>query len=252
MQAALGVPLNYTESVSSVFEAFTQTGDYVRGGYLEDLAYILEQGIKVALVYGDRDFACNWIGGEEVSLAVPYSKISQFKTAGYTPVQVNNTYSGGLVRQYGNFSFTRVFQAGHEIPAYQPETAYEIFRRTMNNLDIATGKIATAGGGDSTVYATTGEMSTWTVKNEPPPPPQPTCYVLSLGTTCTNEQINAVFNGSAVIKNWVVVEQNKGSSGSGGSGTTPKKNEGMEKERWSRTGLVAYVIFTGSLVALGL
>jgi carboxypeptidase C (cathepsin A) len=53
---------------------------------------------------------------------------------------VNGFYNGCLVRQYGNFSFSRVFEAGHEVPAYQPETAYEIFRRAMFNLDIASGE----------------------------------------------------------------------------------------------------------------
>lgn len=115
VQSALGVPLNFTESVNSVYDAFTQTGDYVRGGYLEDLAYVLDQGIKVALVYGDRDYACNWIGGEEVSLSVPYSNLQQFKNAGYASLKVNGSYEGGLVRQVGNFSFSRVFQAGHEV-----------------------------------------------------------------------------------------------------------------------------------------
>ena len=59
VQAALGVPVNYTESVNSVYYAFDSTGDYPRGGFLADLAFILESGIKVALVYGDRDYACN-------------------------------------------------------------------------------------------------------------------------------------------------------------------------------------------------
>jgi hypothetical protein len=128
VQSALGVPLNFSDGVESVFEAFHGIGDYARGGFLEDLAYILDQGIKVAMVYGDRDYvsshlqsfpgvyspdqACNWVGGEAVSLAVNYSKSTQFKAAGYTEVQVNSSYVGGLVRQYGNFSFTRVFQAG--------------------------------------------------------------------------------------------------------------------------------------------
>jgi hypothetical protein len=257
VQSALGVPLNYTESVSSVFEAFTKTGDYIRSGYLEDLAYILDQGIKVALVYGDRDYACNWIGGEEVSLAVPYSKATQFKGAGYTPVKVNGSYEGGLVRQYGNFSFTRVFEAGHEVPAYQPETAYEIFRRTMNNLDIATGQTSLAGAaaaGGSGTYATTGQMDTWAVKNAVPPAPQPTCYTLSLSTTCSTDQIQGVLNGSAVVRNWVVVDKNSagGTSGNGPNGaTTPKKNEGLAMERWSRVGVGAFALAIGSFVAFG-
>jgi len=57
VQSALGVPLNYSDSVNSVYNAFDGIGDYARGGYLEDLAYILDQGIKVTMVYGDRDFA---------------------------------------------------------------------------------------------------------------------------------------------------------------------------------------------------
>jgi carboxypeptidase C (cathepsin A) len=63
VQGALGVPVNFTESVNSVYYAFSATGDYPRGGFMEDLTYILDAGIKVAMVYGDRDYACNWIGG---------------------------------------------------------------------------------------------------------------------------------------------------------------------------------------------
>lgn len=59
VQAALGVPVNFTESVNSVYYAFTSVGDYARSGYLNDLGYLLDNGIKVALVYGDRDYACN-------------------------------------------------------------------------------------------------------------------------------------------------------------------------------------------------
>lgn len=59
VQGALGVPVNYTISVNSVYYAFQSTGDYARGGYLEDMAYILDNGVKIAMVYGDRDYACN-------------------------------------------------------------------------------------------------------------------------------------------------------------------------------------------------
>jgi carboxypeptidase C (cathepsin A) len=61
VQAALGVPLNFSDSVNSVFDAFNGIGDYARGGFLEDLAYILDQGIKVTMVYGDRDYVSTCI-----------------------------------------------------------------------------------------------------------------------------------------------------------------------------------------------
>jgi carboxypeptidase C (cathepsin A) len=104
--------LNWTESIDSVYYAFTSLGDYPRSdmlGYLEDIAYVLDAGIKVAFVFGDRDYACNWVGGEEVSLAIDYSDADQFRAAGYADIQTNSDYVGGAVRQYGNFSFSRVY-----------------------------------------------------------------------------------------------------------------------------------------------
>ena len=63
VQGALGVPINYTESNNGVYTAFDATGDYarkdIRGGQLADIAYLLEKGVKVSLMFGDRDYACN-------------------------------------------------------------------------------------------------------------------------------------------------------------------------------------------------
>jgi carboxypeptidase C (cathepsin A) len=104
--------LNWTQSIDSAYFASNNIGDYARRdvrGYLEDMAYILESGIKVALVFGDRDYACNWVGGEEVSLAVSYAGSDQFRSAGYADIQTNSHYVGGAVRQYGNFSFSRIY-----------------------------------------------------------------------------------------------------------------------------------------------
>ncbi|KAL4788087.1 Alpha/Beta hydrolase protein [Aspergillus varians] len=208
VQDALGVPINFTESIDSVYMGFSGTGDYPRSdvrGYLEDLAYVLDSGIKVALVYGDRDYACPWNGGEEVSLKVDYSDAEKFRAAGYTPLHTNSSYIGGLVRQHGNFSFTRVFEAGHEVPAYQPETAYEIFYRAMFNRDLATGKISTV---KNSTYTTKGPSSTFNVTNTVPDSPEPTCYILSLLAYCTDDQIESVVNGTALIKDYIVVDEN--------------------------------------------
>jgi carboxypeptidase C (cathepsin A) len=204
VQQSLGVPVNYTNPGGNApYYAFQNTGDYPRGGLLEDLSYLIDSGIKVALVYGDRDYACNWIGGEAASLAVAYSKTAQFHSSGYEDIHVNGSYNGGLVRQYGNFSFSRVFQSGHEVPAYQPETAYEIFRRAMFNLDVASGKISTAQNGS---YGTLGASSTFSIKNKVPASPQPTCYTYALLSTCTNDQLNSVLDGTALIHDYIVID----------------------------------------------
>lgn len=81
---------------------------------MEAVAYLLDSGVKVHLMYGDRDFACNWLGGEAASLAIEYSGTEGFRNAGYAPLLSSPGIVGGFVRQYGNYSFSRIFQAGHE------------------------------------------------------------------------------------------------------------------------------------------
>ena len=71
VQAALDVPLNSSLLAFQLALTFRETGDPARGGFIESLGALLDQGIDVTLMYGDRDYMCNWIGGENVSLAIP-------------------------------------------------------------------------------------------------------------------------------------------------------------------------------------
>ncbi|OAL02709.1 alpha/beta-hydrolase [Phaeosphaeriaceae sp. SRC1lsM3a] len=222
VQQGLGIPLNWTQSNSAVARAFRGIGDYPRPGWKEDLGYLLEEGIKVTLVYGDRDYACNWYGGELLSLAIPYANATSFAAAGYADLVVNNTYIGGQVRQYGNLSFTRVYEAGHEVPAYQPETAFKIFQRALFNMDIATGKVSTT---ENPTYGSKGRKDVYDIKNEPVVDPGSQCYVLDRGQ-CTNDQWETVMNGTALIKDWIVVDANTSSLfpglvGGNGTGIRP-------------------------------
>ncbi|KAK2882482.1 hypothetical protein FQN49_000312 [Arthroderma sp. PD_2] len=204
VQEALGVPVNYTDPSHTVEHVFNVTGDYARsdmGGHLADIASLLDSGVKVAMVYGDRDFACNWVGAENVSLAVDYKYAKDFRNAGYTDVFTDGSnVPTAQVRQHGLFSFTRVFQAGHMMLAYQPQVGYEIFRRATLNMDIATGTVLE----DLENYATEGEANS--THTEPAlPTVTPTCNFWALGTTCSQNQIKAVQNGEAKIVNNIIV-----------------------------------------------
>ena len=87
---------------------------------------------------GDADFICNWFGGQAVSLALNWTHSAEFAAAGYAPFVVNGT-EYGEVREYENLSFLRVYEAGHEVPYYQPKASLALFNRTLEHLDIATG-----------------------------------------------------------------------------------------------------------------
>ncbi|KAL8883220.1 MAG: hypothetical protein Q9192_007345, partial [Flavoplaca navasiana] len=153
VQNALGVNLNYTQSNNEVSYAFQMTGDFAYPNFIEDLEMILNSSVRVALFYGDADYICNWFGGEAVSLAVNYTNKEQFAASGYTPFLVDgNEY--GEVREYGNFSFLRIYEAGHEVPFYQPLASLEYFRRVLANRDIATGEEELTG-----MYSTDGNAN---------------------------------------------------------------------------------------------
>lgn len=150
------------------------------------------------MMYGDRDYACNWVGGEASSLAIPYSRQADFAEAGYTPLLTADGISG-FTRQLGNLSFTRVFQSGHEVPSYQPAAAWAIFNRATFGLDIAEGLVQTTDD-----FATTGPKSTWDVKNAIPEQPVSRCNVLKLDS-CSPDLLEKVKQGKVVVKDFFVV-----------------------------------------------
>ena len=144
-QEALGVKLNYTSASSSaVYYGFAYTGDFVFPQFKTDLELLLNAGVRVALYYGDADYICNWFGGEAVSLAVNYTYSEEFRAADYAPFVVDGV-EYGEVRQYGNFSFLRIYESGHEVPFYQPAASLAMFQRVLGNLVLADGSAPITG-----------------------------------------------------------------------------------------------------------
>ncbi|OJD38036.1 carboxypeptidase s1 [Diplodia corticola] len=139
VREALGVGAsNYSAESSAVTYAFFQSGDGVLGGFLEAVGELVEGGVSVLVFSGDADYACNWLGGEAVSLAVNYTGAEDFAATEYTPFVVDGE-EHGQARQNGNLAFLRVYDAGHMVQTYQPRAMLEFFNRTIHGLDVATG-----------------------------------------------------------------------------------------------------------------
>jgi len=203
VQNAIGVPVNYTQDSMAVFTAFNKTGDYARDGMIEDLVDLLASGVRVALIYGDRDYICNWLGGEAVSFAIAgASGLSYLPwySASYAPIVANASYVGGVVRQFGNLSFSRIYDAGHLVPAYQPETMFTVFARIIAGTDIGTGNLV-----DLATFASTGDANS-THTNSAPAMAAPTCYLRAMNATCQTDQKNMAANNAGVIINGVLYD----------------------------------------------
>jgi hypothetical protein len=214
---SIGAPVNYTESNPYVQQDFISTGDTIRGGLIQDLANLLSMGIRVALIYGDADFICNWYGGEAVSLAVaqlmpnattlalePSATLAAagaystaFPAAGYADIVVNDTYVGGAVRQFGNLSFSRIYDSGHFVPYFQPETAFTVFTRILQGTEVSTGETV-----DLATFGSTGPPNA-TYTNSVSPAPSPTCWVRAWNNTCSSDETEAMQAGTGFVANGI-------------------------------------------------
>ncbi|KAK5150435.1 hypothetical protein LTS14_010125 [Recurvomyces mirabilis] len=143
VQQAIGAFVNYSESSSTVGTAFGTTGDDDREvpggkiGTIEALQCLLQQGVYVAVYWGDSDYNCNYIGGQVVAELV---EAPGYGTAGFENISTSDDIIHGQAKQSGNFAFVRIYESGHEVPFYQPVVALEMFERAINGQDIATGK----------------------------------------------------------------------------------------------------------------
>lgn len=164
-QNALGVDLNYTSSQNYlVYNAFTLSGDFALS-YLPQIEQMLGyEDVQIAFMYGDADYICCWTGGEDVSLRANWTGQAEFQKAGYAKLVVNGK-EYGETRQHGRFSFTRVWEAGHEVPYFQPEAAYAIWNRTSYGVDVATGTKDTKG---KSKYSSEGPRNSTYTRTVPP------------------------------------------------------------------------------------
>ncbi|EXF80205.1 carboxypeptidase S1 [Colletotrichum fioriniae PJ7] len=139
VQAAIGASNNFTQASVQTAIAFGSTGDDSRTGALvtQSLKNLVQQGITVSLFTGDADYDSNMIGAQIVAaqLGTP-----NWASAGFVNMSANTDGQvPGEVKQADNFSFTRLFFAGHLSAFNQPEAALRIQERTIKGVDIASG-----------------------------------------------------------------------------------------------------------------
>jgi hypothetical protein len=95
-------------------------------------------------------------------------------------------------------SFSRIFDAGHLVPLYQPETAFTVFSRIIQGHDISMGQAV-----DVSTYGTKGISNSLSHVNKIPAEPPSTCWIRDVTNTCTLEERNAIEQGQGIVSNGV-------------------------------------------------
>ncbi|KAF7986017.1 hypothetical protein HWV62_41356 [Athelia sp. TMB] len=153
----IGAVSTYSECADHPYNLFEKTGDDART-WLPQLSALVNSKLKTliwlkcAYQAGDADIkyspnlcqkmqeltfdhSCNWLGGHASVLAMNWYGN---KTLHNTPFK-NITVGGktvAAVQNVDNFSFARVYGAGHEVPAFQPKAALEIFKQVITKQQL--------------------------------------------------------------------------------------------------------------------
>jgi len=81
------------------------------------VAQMVDNGYKVFIYSGDKDYICNWEGGKSWTSKMQWKHTAEFNAAKFEDCAY------GSCQEFANFKFIKVADAGHMVPMDQPEKA---------------------------------------------------------------------------------------------------------------------------------
>ncbi|KYK55290.1 Peptidase S10, serine carboxypeptidase [Drechmeria coniospora] len=130
VKETLGVKVDRFEQCSdSVYHNLVKEGgEWMRPAH-RSVPKMLEQ-ISVLVYAGDADFICNWLGNRAWVNELDWPGKVAFNEAQDSALRTGPAKAPyGRIKTAQNLAFAQVHQAGHNIPADQPEAALDMFNR---------------------------------------------------------------------------------------------------------------------------
>ena len=128
-QVGAQVPL-FQPCNNSVGYAFGDTADGVRP-FQGFVAELLDHDVPVLVYAGDKDWICNWLGNEAWTKLLAWKGHAEFARAQPHPWVTAEGEPAGVATNYNHFTFLRVFDAGHMVPADQPQHALDMLAKWL-------------------------------------------------------------------------------------------------------------------------
>lgn len=128
---ALGVEVSGYDSCNfDINRNFLFQGDWMQP-FHRLVPSILEE-IPILVYAGDADFICNWLGNQAWTEALEWPGQKSFNRADVEDLQLPGAKKEyGKVKNSGNFTFMRIYGAGHMVPMDQPENSLDFFNRWL-------------------------------------------------------------------------------------------------------------------------
>jgi len=90
------------------------------------IGYMLDNGKKVILWFGDLDYVCNYIGGLYVANNVEWVGAEYFRHAEIKPWMNSENEKIGEIKTMARFTYLKVYGGGHGIFAKKPKSGLKI------------------------------------------------------------------------------------------------------------------------------
>jgi len=131
VQAELGVEVSSYDSCNfDINRNFLFQGDWMQPFHHLVPSIIAE--IPVLIYAGDADFICNWLGNQAWTEALEWPGQKAFNKAETKALKLGDGTKYGEGKTSGNFSFARIFAAGHMVPMDQPEASLDFLNRWIS------------------------------------------------------------------------------------------------------------------------
>jgi len=122
----LGVGNRSWSSCNMIVHTF-MLGDWIVN-LQSSVTNLLNNNVKVLVYSGDKDYVCNWKGGEAWTNSLNWAHSEEFRSLDYTNWNVFDKPAGEY-KNVNNLTFLRVYDAGHMVPMDQPEVALEMLNQ---------------------------------------------------------------------------------------------------------------------------
>ncbi|KAF8960015.1 serine carboxypeptidase [Flammula alnicola] len=142
IQNSIGAEVNWTESSNDVYFQFAITGDWMRNSR-PALETVINAGIRTIIYDGDADYILNFNGVEAMVDSLNTTFTSTYKQQKFQTYEVAGQKAGQL-KEAGNFTYVRIYGAGHEVPAYKfgalayGQAAAQMFTEIMSGQTLIT------------------------------------------------------------------------------------------------------------------
>ncbi|CAO3652514.1 unnamed protein product [Cunninghamella blakesleeana] len=128
----IGAKKPFIKCSKEVFDQFDKTGEHARN-FSPKVANLLNHGVKVLIYVGNAGYVCNWYGNYAWTSQLKFKGSQKYSKSKLKPWKADGK-EVGQVQAASGLTFIRIYEAGHEVPFYQPEVSLQTFIKVVKNL----------------------------------------------------------------------------------------------------------------------